>query len=645
MTKEFIDNVIKEIDTIHDSDTDRFDIFVEEVNKALYRDYPSKVAYEMNIDKIKTRLQNFFYRHKEGIISDIHLIKLNCHRYNDPKSEISSWASELTDKMTQAVDPNFQRKPRPPKPEPKPREIRKKPNLLAVADDEGNESAANRSPQTETYVTRSRAKRLQVVDPFEEEEKEEDTSYKSKLRRPAREVKSYTEEYDNPPAVNQGGGDGIRTRLRRGQRNVNIDEDFEEEEDNTTSLLRSKQRRKERETRDRYNRDLSDYSEEEEAESEESESEASITSYSQTRRRTGNTNNTRSRNRLRTRGKTTPNQYFEGDEDEISPENIEVAPRTRVKTERNSMAPAQVQQQTKPETRQTRSRNKQPEIPAQNIPRTQQLPSASHMPQQQRQTRASAAHPPSAYKDPNPFSTNLSINIPSDYPKSFQSSYSSSSSNYQQNQPSYPPPMNYQQQPPHYPANYANGGQFNKMGPSANPQSRLPTQNPSNTYPPYHANYYNAPAKPTIPPSVYNTNPQHYPTNMSGQVKITKPVMEPKETSNQRIMGYQAAPDTRYNNNMHAEFGNYAFVSSNLPPSSYEQSYPNMSNNYGPAPTNANYGQRYEEIAPQKPETKPFMSSSFEWNAPDDDPFRNLIYKDESKYDDNNSNSWNNNSH
>ena len=69
MTQEYIDEIKKGIDEIHDSNTEHYDIFVEEVNKALYKDYYSRVAYEMNIDKIKLRLTNFYYRHKEVFFS------------------------------------------------------------------------------------------------------------------------------------------------------------------------------------------------------------------------------------------------------------------------------------------------------------------------------------------------------------------------------------------------------------------------------------------------------------------------------------------------------------------------------------------------------------------------------------------------
>jgi len=78
-------------------------LFYYEVDKKVFNDYLTFVPFEMNMEKIKKRLENGFYRHKEAIINDINLIETNCARYNQSGTEIIDWAKELCNSLRQAV--------------------------------------------------------------------------------------------------------------------------------------------------------------------------------------------------------------------------------------------------------------------------------------------------------------------------------------------------------------------------------------------------------------------------------------------------------------------------------------------------------------------------------------------------------------
>lgn len=65
MTKDFANWAIREFVKLYENNTEQYEIFLEEVDKDTYKDYPQIVVFEMNIQKIKRRLANFFYRHKE----------------------------------------------------------------------------------------------------------------------------------------------------------------------------------------------------------------------------------------------------------------------------------------------------------------------------------------------------------------------------------------------------------------------------------------------------------------------------------------------------------------------------------------------------------------------------------------------------
>jgi len=63
-----MNKLLRETQILYDSNTEHFEIFLEEVNKTAYKDYPLIVPFEMNIEKIKKRLVNSFYRHKEVLL-------------------------------------------------------------------------------------------------------------------------------------------------------------------------------------------------------------------------------------------------------------------------------------------------------------------------------------------------------------------------------------------------------------------------------------------------------------------------------------------------------------------------------------------------------------------------------------------------
>ena len=60
---------MKGIETLYESNTEHYEIFLEEVDKVAYKDYPLIVPFEMNLEKIKKRITNSYYRHKEVFYS------------------------------------------------------------------------------------------------------------------------------------------------------------------------------------------------------------------------------------------------------------------------------------------------------------------------------------------------------------------------------------------------------------------------------------------------------------------------------------------------------------------------------------------------------------------------------------------------
>ncbi|KAG0758032.1 hypothetical protein G6F57_010467 [Rhizopus arrhizus] len=66
--------------------SDEFALYVQQVDYYEYPSYLTIVPYPMCLDMILERLENGFYRSKQGVIDDIELIKKNAMRYNDESS-------------------------------------------------------------------------------------------------------------------------------------------------------------------------------------------------------------------------------------------------------------------------------------------------------------------------------------------------------------------------------------------------------------------------------------------------------------------------------------------------------------------------------------------------------------------------------
>lgn len=70
--------------------------FLVPVDLNVYPDYAMIIAYPIDLTTIRSRLENNFYRRKEGIKFDISYIEYNADKFNEPNSAIVKQASLLT---------------------------------------------------------------------------------------------------------------------------------------------------------------------------------------------------------------------------------------------------------------------------------------------------------------------------------------------------------------------------------------------------------------------------------------------------------------------------------------------------------------------------------------------------------------------
>ncbi|OQR74142.1 bromodomain and WD repeat-containing protein 3-like [Tropilaelaps mercedesae] len=70
--------------------------FLVPVDLNVYPDYAMIIAYPIDLTTIRSRLENNFYRRKEGIKFDISYIEYNANKFNEPNSAIVKQASLLT---------------------------------------------------------------------------------------------------------------------------------------------------------------------------------------------------------------------------------------------------------------------------------------------------------------------------------------------------------------------------------------------------------------------------------------------------------------------------------------------------------------------------------------------------------------------
>lgn len=71
MTKPMIDRILNDIELLYKNNTDRYEVFMSDVDKKVFFDYLSVVPFEMNIQEIQKRLEHIYYRHSD--VKHIHL--------------------------------------------------------------------------------------------------------------------------------------------------------------------------------------------------------------------------------------------------------------------------------------------------------------------------------------------------------------------------------------------------------------------------------------------------------------------------------------------------------------------------------------------------------------------------------------------
>lgn len=62
-----VERILNDIELLYKNNTDRYDVFMDDVDRKVFYDYLSVVPFEINIHEIQKRLENLFYKHNDVI--------------------------------------------------------------------------------------------------------------------------------------------------------------------------------------------------------------------------------------------------------------------------------------------------------------------------------------------------------------------------------------------------------------------------------------------------------------------------------------------------------------------------------------------------------------------------------------------------
>ncbi|CAG7723230.1 unnamed protein product [Allacma fusca] len=78
--------------------------FLTPVDLNLYPDYAFQIEYLIDLNTIKSRLDNLFYRRSQAILTDIEHIAINAEKFNEPGSDIVRHAKIISSLLREIVD-------------------------------------------------------------------------------------------------------------------------------------------------------------------------------------------------------------------------------------------------------------------------------------------------------------------------------------------------------------------------------------------------------------------------------------------------------------------------------------------------------------------------------------------------------------